>query len=452
MSERLFEAWSLPEGVELPDVREQPPLRSLAPSAAWVEAVLEQLAAAARLLHDRPAAELAETIGRVGARFLDSNDALRTEALEHLPHTAGLSPAMAEYVLDGMARDWTGTRLRLLLEAEFGDPRVLDGFVADGPRRVRALGRSPALHIGAGSVPGVSTTSLIRGLLVRSAVLLKPGAGDVVLPVLFRRGLRDVDPELAEACAVAHWAGGALPKLPAALRTVVVYGDDDTVRTVRTAAPAQARVVEYPHRVSFVLVGAGWTGDSDRLARQLALAAAAYERRGCVSPQRVLVEERERGDADRLGALVASHLEAVARELPPPEADVDAATLRRQWLTTLRMRQAGEGAGSIHDVGGAGVVIVDPSGIEVAPPGRVLLLQPVPDSTAALDVLARHAPHLQSVALEAVEDPAGLTEDLLAVGALRVTTLEHLVWPPAWWHHDGSGPLIPLVDLVDSER
>ncbi len=62
-------------------------------------------------------------------------------------------------------------------------------------------------HLGAGSVPGVATTSLIRGLLVRSAVLLKPGLGDIPLPLFFARGLEEEDPELARSLAVAVLAG-----------------------------------------------------------------------------------------------------------------------------------------------------------------------------------------------------------------------------------------------------
>jgi hypothetical protein len=128
-------------------------------------------------------------LGRVGRRFLDPEDPLRREAEARIAVEAGYSEAMARTVTEGMARDWTEERLRTLVRADFPDPEVLDRF-GPGPEgsRIRALGPDLAFHVGAGSVPGVTATSLIRSLLVKSPVLVKPGAGDRALPELFLRG------------------------------------------------------------------------------------------------------------------------------------------------------------------------------------------------------------------------------------------------------------------------
>jgi hypothetical protein len=34
----------------------------------------------------------------------------------------------------------------------------------------------------------------------------------------------------------------------------------------------------------------------------------------------------------------------------------------------------------------------------------------------------------------------------------RVTTLQRMAWPPAWWHHDGGDPLRTLIRWVDWEE
>src|SRR5690606_28867580 len=129
-----------------------------------------------------------------------------------LPATSGLSAPMAEVVLDGMAADWTPDRLARLTVEELGE----DVAGASAPHGGSVAGLASAagaasaaaaaaadfrtsLPVGprlcvqlvAGSVPGVGVTALLRSLLVSAPTLLKPGLGDVVLPVLFGRALRE---------------------------------------------------------------------------------------------------------------------------------------------------------------------------------------------------------------------------------------------------------------------
>ena len=448
-----FDAWSIPGDSEPPAPRDLPEsaLRYLPYRVDWASALLQRLEAAREDLLARPATEIAETLGRVGGRFADPEDPLRRTALALLPASAGLSPAMAQQVVDGMARDWSMTHLRLSLEAEFGDPRVLDGFVPDGPREVRAYARSPALHVGAGTVPGVTVTSLLRGLLVKSAVLLKPGLGDHVLPVLFREGLHELDPALAAACAVLYWPGREMEDIPPSVRSLVVYGDDTTISTLRSAAPASARFVGYPHRLSFALLGREWlsrTGAAESVART----ASMYERRGCVSPRHFYVEEREVGDALALGQAVARALGELGEALPPPAVAVEDAALQRQWIQTLRMTRAADPGFRVFETSAHGVVVVGHPSEDVIPPGRVVVLRPVADLVDAVAEIETYGPHVQSVALEVGEERRGwLSEALVRAGALRITTVDRLPWPPAWWHHDGRGGLAPLVDVIDRE-
>jgi hypothetical protein len=63
------------------------------------------------------------------------------------------------------------------------------------------------------------------------------------------------------------------------------------------------------------------------------------------------------------------------------------------------------------------------------------------------------APVLQSVGVEG--DPERLeplAEALARLGASRITSLDALPWPPAWWHHDGVPPLGELVRWCDWEN
>ncbi len=306
-----------------------------------------------------PVARIVRVLGRVGERFLDPGDRLAREALDRLPHAVGLSAAMAERVLEGMARDWTVGRLRSLVEAEFPDPAVLDEF-RPGHRgtRIRALGPRLGLHVSAGTVPGVSVTSLLRGLLVKSAVLLKPGRGDAVLPVLYARGLREEDPELAGALAVVYWPGGAGEAEEALLEeadAVVVHGGNDAVRRLRDRTPVTARFVAYRHRLSVGLVGRGAL-DGERgagVADAAARAVAIFDQRGCVSPHAFFVERGGQASAREWARTLARSLKRIEEALPSgPLLPEEAAEIQQVRGTAELEAAAGAGPGGAPRRGG----------------------------------------------------------------------------------------------------
>ncbi len=423
--------------------------------------LLERLRAAAPSLRATRWRDRVRVLGRVGARFLDDDDPLRVRALERLPHDGGISTAQARWVVEGMARDWTVPRLEALVETEFHDPDVLDHWVDDprAPegRRIRAfpLAPGPALHICAGSVPGVSVTSLIRGLLVGGPVLLKPGAGDRALPELFLEGLESeagmetVARSLADAVALADWAGGSgsadEEEALAGAGSVVVYGGSDTVAELRRRLPPSTPLVEYGHRLSVAVVGPGAREDT---AADLAGAVAAFDQRGCVCPHHVFVVG-DATDARLLAEGLSEALEGLGREVPPGPADPSRASAIQQLRGTARMRRAaGEG---VHLWEGSEVswtVVLDPSA-ELRPSclGRTVHVTPL-ESLEALDgPLASAGPFLQTVGVAGFTDEEGeaLAERVCRLGATRVVPVGRMAFPPAWWLHDGGGPLRRLV-------
>lgn len=426
------------------------------------------LRAAGARLRTRPVAEVAGALGAVGERFLDPADPLRTEALDRLPPEAGVSPAMAERVLDGMALDWTTPRLGSLLRAEFGDPSVLDRFVSAAqvgvspgsgwpdptrsPRRVRAMGDGLAIHVGAGSVPGVGTTSVIRSLLVKTPVLLKPGAGDRVLPELFLRGLRAGAPELAAAAAAVYWSGEDAAALKAALGMadrVVAYGSDETVRAIRDQLPVHVPLVAYHHRSGVAVVGreALVAAKILQTAEDLARAASTFDQRGCVSPHRVWVL----GDREEAVALAEATAAAMAREAevaPPGERSAAERARIQQVRAEVEMRAAGGAAVRAWSGAGTGwtVILQEPGPLGVAGAPRVLVLTWAASPAEVVEALREDRAHLQSVGLAGLGPREDEVVDRLAeLGATRLVPLADMPFPPAWWIHDGEGPLRALV-------
>ena len=82
----------------------------------------------ARVLADRPAADIAAAIAATAGRLAREDDARRRIALDALPAVTGYSPPMVRLVLDRMIEDWSEPSLLALLRSEFHDPGVLDGF------------------------------------------------------------------------------------------------------------------------------------------------------------------------------------------------------------------------------------------------------------------------------------------------------------------------------------
>jgi hypothetical protein len=415
-----------------------------------------------RELLPRTNRSLVATLGRVGLRFLDPGDRLRRDALEGLPATAGVSAPMAREILDGMAADWVPERLEALLASEFPDPGVLEGF-RPGPAGdlQRVLGDSLLLQVVSGSVPGVSATALLRGLLVRSATLVKPGRGDLLLPLLWMRGIGEEDPGLAEVAGVHYWPGGAPgageveEAWVAEADRLVVYGGDDTVAAFRRRVPAGVRVVAYPHRISVGLLGREESGSARGrvTAREAARAVSLFDGRGCVTPQLLFVE----GSMDEVLAwarLLGEGLEELSRELPPGRLSASEAARVQHLRAMAELSGAAGRPGGILTGAGTSWTVVVSGGEEVegSCPGRVVRVVAVHDLGSVPQRLRPLAAHLQSAVLEVGEDrrPA-LAEALARIGVPRITTLARVPWPPAWWHHDGDGPLQALACWVDLE-
>ena len=425
-----FDAWSLPEGLDPGPLRVQEPLR-------YPESGPERIAGWLHTLSARPAAgdvapDRARRLGRIGATFLDPTHPRTRAARTALPRTAGLSPAMVDLTLARMAETWTEESLQRLLETY--------------PEDARRPPRTPQLHIGSGSVPGVTLTSCLRGLLVGGAVLAKPGRGDVALTVIGRRILADAGDPLADRWAVAYWPGEAGRVGPALQQAeaVVLYGDDETVAAYRAMVPAGTTVVAYPHRASAALVTSE-ARDADT-AEALAAAVAAYDRRGCVSPRLALVIGDDQEEAAALAANVARALAAWEARAPAgPSRD----PLRAHRMASLQLREAaGEPLRIWTDPAQRWAVILD-AGADpppALPEGRAVRIRPVADMEAALRILVRWGPVLQTVGVAGPRRVRNaMQSDLGHTAATRVCALEDMPWPPAWWRHDGRSPLEGLV-------
>jgi len=414
------------------------------------------------------AVQRVEVLGSLCERFLDPDDPLRNRALGLLPANAALSHESATQLLDRMAADWTRERLRKLLELEFPDTRPGEGFgVPEGGDRSRVSIPIPSplvLTICSGTVPGVSVTAALRALLVGSSVILKPGAGDIALPLLFAEALGEECPQLAAQLAVVYWQGGGGALEEAALQAadrVVVYGGTETIASIRARAHSSAQLVEYGHRVGLAVVGVDHEPPRlSELADEVVEAVVPYEQRGCVSPVRVIAV----GSADRgreFAQALAIALERRSAVQPGVRTPAEAAEAH-QLRTTLELRAAaGEEVTQLH---GDGWLVTLDDGATEAAGGRVVPVIRVP---SVLEVELRFNMSItgdgrrltRSIPLQAVgisgfstDVESALAERAAHYGASRISPVREMAWPPAWWRQEGRGPLRALVSWAEWDR
>jgi hypothetical protein len=472
---RPLEAWCLPPEFQL--LPEERAVRDDGGGAPLICGVLSplRLRELTRLLRDArakslvtlPVAHIVDSVGRVAGRLLDPTDPLRGEALEGLGAFSGFSADMTATVLTGMARGWTEESLWALLREEFPTPGVLDGFSpATTGGRTRALGFPFTFHLGAGSVPGVSTTSMIRALLVKSSVLLRPGFGDLGLPRAFVRGLQEEDPDLARNLAVLYWPAEEGEQTLTALAEadlVVAYGSDSTVHWVRQRLPVQTPLVSYRHRMGFGLVGRAVLAREGRgtglsvareAARHAARAVSLFDQHGCVSPHVLFVEMGGEVDPEEWALLLAGGFQVMETELPSGRLSPEDGAAVQQLRGAAEMAE-GQGKGRVHHGGQEApwTVLYLPGGkIEPSCQHRTVRVLPVNSMEEAVQALEEWRPYLQTVGtLGAKEWGFEIMESLARLGVSRIAPMENVPWPPSWWHHDGSGPLRDLVRWTDLE-
>jgi len=426
---------------------------SEARSAKSPIAVLRTLERAREALLDRSVLEIVEVIGRVANRFLDPKASIRELALQGLPDEAGISAPMAEAIVDGMAREWTTRSLLKMLHTEFEEAAVLDTFTQrrNGGKH-RAVGLSPAVHITSGNVPGVGVTSLIRGLMVKSAVLLKPGAEDRLLSSLFLDALASEDHEIAAAAAVVEWdvEDPEVIQVLNEAELVVVYGGADAVDWVRRHMSPSAQSVVYPHRVSAAVVMAGYRGEAlGEAAAAVAASVAMFDQRGCVSPHTVFVVTDDPAVAERFANSVAEELETLESSLPAGLPQAGEASAFHQAAGSIELESQSGAGPVVYGMGKRWRVVYEPrEGFRGSCLGRFVWIRPVPTAAHVVRELEPVKREIQTLGVWG-KVGAETLEHLARLGVRRITTIQRAPWPAARSRHDGLAPLRSLLRWVE---
>jgi hypothetical protein len=189
-------------------------------------------------------------------------------------------------------------------------------------------------------------------------------------------------------------------------------------------------------------------------AGRVASAVAAYDQRGCVSPQIVFIEEGGEHSPVDFAEALGRALATVESRLPTGPLDAAQASTLQQARATAELLASSSRGRVLHGHAAPWTVVLESEPHPSMPvAGRFVRVCPLRDAMDVATALAPFAAHLQTVGfvgLGARLEP--VARALGHLGASRVVPVGGMAFPPPWWHHDGRGPLLDLVRWVDLER
>jgi hypothetical protein len=418
------------------------------------------LTAAQRKLAATPIATIISAIDAVSRSWADRSYPLRQNALAAVVRATGFSSEAVERSFDVELRNYRAESLVRTLERELGNAEVLDGFVPDRPLggHSYAIGPTITLVVLTGNVPGLPALSIVRALLLKSAVIAKVASGEPTFAAFFARSLSEQLPLLGAALAVSYWQRDELDVLDAALRVsdaVIAYGSDQACATIRARLRGDQRYVEHGHKLSLGLVTLDYLRalGVDEVARRIALDVSTFNQHACIAPQAYLVEDRH-GSARELASAIARALAQYAEECPLgelAEADAAALQLRRAAAAWQAASQPVAGLWCASTLDWT-VQLTDQLLPLSAAGNRDLRVVACTGLSDAVDKIAPIGKHLQNVGVGACGSQ--LFESALAlarIGACRISEPGHMAEPSLIWRHDGELCLAQLVRFCDIE-
>ncbi len=418
-----------------------------------------------RYLAGRSTEQLVNVLSDVAEAWRKSDNPFRKLALELGPAETGFSAGTLKRGLDGFFRQITRNNLHALLVQELGDARRLDALTAaeaerKSSRAAMVVGPEFLVHIAAGNIPNPTLTSIVFGLLARSAQFVKCASGSAFLPRLFAHSLYEADSKLGACLEIAEWRGGNADLenvLFAEADCVTATGSDETLAAIRSRLPARARFLGYGHRVSFGYVAREVLAHASapRMAARVTDDVVAWNQLGCLSPHVIYVQTGGAVSPERFAELLSDELARCEQTEPRGElaAPHAAAIASRRGIYEVRAAHSPETLMWHSGNSTAWTVVFEADArFQASCLNRFIYVKPVTDLTELL----QHAEVVRGkVSTVGIAAPEQQTEELAAQlarwGVTRVCPLGQMQNPPLTWRHDGRPPLGDLVTWMDVE-
>ncbi|HZF02193.1 MAG TPA: acyl-CoA reductase [Methylomirabilota bacterium] len=417
-------------------------------------------------LVSRSTQSLVNFLSELSENWLEPDFPFRKFALENAAKT-GFSQATLARGLDNFFKQLTRENFQALLVQEFGDAKRLDQICATNVEEKfsrSAIARAPEfqVHICAGNIPNPTLTSIVFGLLMRSAQFVKCASGSSFLPRLFAHSIYDADPKLGACLEIAEWRGGNLDlekALFAEADCVTATGSNETLAAIRSQLPIKIRFLGHGHRVSFgfaaheVLYGSR--------AKKIVAAAAddvvAWNQLGCLSPHVIYVQIGGEIAPEHFAQLLAEELERREQTEPRGELPTEHAAAIASHRGIYEVRAAHSPETTQHwcsKDSTAWTVVYEADGrFQLSCLNRFIYVKGVADLMAALQGADDIRGKVSTVGIAAPEEKISeIATQLARWGATRICPLGQMQNPPLTWRHDGWPALGDLITWTDFEK
>lgn len=389
---------------------------------------------------------------------------LRQLALRHGPAATGFPERTLQRGLDAFFRRMTAEGFLQLLEQDLGSVQRLDKLTR-GPQpngRTESMVRGPELllHIAAGNLPNPALMSMMLGVLVKSAQIIKCARGQSLLPRLFAHSIYQIDPKLGACLEIVEWPGGQ-----SELETVVyeqadcvtVTGSDETLAAVRGRLAPRVRFLGYGHRVSFGYVAQESLGSFSlgKVITQAATDVIAWNQLGCLSPHLFYVEHGRGIGGEQFAERLALELAEREEDFPRgnlPTADAATIASRRDFYAVRAAQSSATRIWSSNASTAWTVVYEDDPLFQPSCLNRFVHVKGVRDLEQVLQGADRWREKVSTVGLAASPERAPqLATRLAQWGVTRICPLGQMQDPPLTWRHDGRPSLGDLVTWSEHE-
>ncbi|MBI2926513.1 MAG: hypothetical protein HYY24_12530 [Verrucomicrobia bacterium] len=418
-----------------------------------------------KYLLPRTTQSIIRTLSHLASEWRESTNPFRQIALEAGPAATGFSRQTLAAGLDGFFEAITTEHLQALVDQDLGHLQRLETLTTTeteqrADRASHARGPELLVHITGGVLPNPALTSIILGLLTRSAQFVKCASGTALLPRLFAHSLYQAEPKLGACLEIAEWKGGTSAldtALFAEADCLTATGHDETLAALRQKIPARTRFLGYGHRLSFAYVTQEVLSGfhPHKIIASAARDVVAWDQLGCLSPHVIYVETGGRVAPEDFAAKLATELAACERTHPrgqlAPEAA--AAIAARRGFYEVRAANSRETKLWTSPGSTAWTVVFETEPLfQLSCLHRFIYVKAVADLKQALEAADAVRGKVSTVGLAAPEDRAlSLAHELARWGVTRICPLGHMQNPPLRWRHDGRPSLGDLVTWTDWE-
>ncbi len=300
-------------------------------------------------------------------------------------------------------------------------------------------------HIAAGNMEGLPAYSVIEGLLAGNINIVKLPAADSGITVKLLQELIRVEPKIKDYIYVFDTPSSHLHELEAMAKMangIVVWGGDETMKSVRNLASVNTRLIEWGHRKSFAYLTKD--GITDKALLELAAHIVTTKQLLCSSCQGIYLDTDVMEDLEGFCERFLPILESVAVKEEPPKIGT-----RAQISLLLYYEELIDTKGKLYR-------------------GKHCSLKALPDAELTpsythanlwvrglkrkdiIEKLHGNKGYLQTVGLVCQEDEwSELSTYFFLVGATKVTVPKLMSSMDVLESHDGEYPLRRYVRIVN---